>query len=57
MACPQCRRRTTLIVALAPSISRLKFTRKGLLTMLALPNARLLRAAKVKDPRGLSSAG
>jgi DNA processing protein len=49
MACPQCRRRAALIVALAPAISRLRFSRKGLLTMLALPDARLLRAAKVTD--------
>jgi len=53
MACPACRRRSALIAALAPAISRLSFTREGLLALLALPNARLLRAAKVEDPRGL----
>jgi DNA processing protein len=53
MACPQCRRRAALIAALAPAISRLKFTREGLLMMLAFPNTRLLRAAKVQDSRGL----
>jgi DNA processing protein len=51
MACPACRRRSALIAALAPAISRLRFTRESLLAMLALPDARLLRAAKVKNPR------
>ncbi len=51
--CPACRRRSALIAALAPAISRLSLTRHGLLDLLALPNARLLRAAKVEDPRGL----
>jgi hypothetical protein len=53
MACPTCLRRAALIAALAPAISRLSFTRQGLLALLALPNAQLLHAAKVEDPRGL----
>jgi predicted Rossmann fold nucleotide-binding protein DprA/Smf involved in DNA uptake len=53
MACPTCLRRAALIAALAPAISRLSFTRQGLLGLLALPNAQLLHAAKVEDPRGL----
>jgi len=52
-ACPACRRRSALIAALAPAISRLSLTHHGLLDLLALENARLLRAAKVEDPRGL----
>lgn len=52
-ACPACRRRSALIAALAPAIARLSFTRAGLLGMLALPNAQLLRAAGAQDPRGL----
>lgn len=52
-ACPVCRRRSALVAALAPAIARLSFTRAGLLDMLALPNAQLLRAAGVQDPRGL----
>jgi DNA processing protein len=50
MACPDCRRRVALIVALAPAISRLSFTRESLLALLSLPEDRLLHAAKVKDP-------
>jgi len=53
MACPTCRRRSALLAASAPAISQLSFTRHGLLDMLALPNERLLRAAKVEDPGGL----
>jgi DNA processing protein len=53
MACPACRRRSALLAALAPAISRLTFTREGLLGLLALPEARLLRAAKADNPRGL----
>jgi DNA protecting protein DprA len=50
MPCTPCRRRSALIAALAPAISNLSFTRHGLLALLALPNERLLRAVKVKDP-------
>jgi len=53
MACPACRRRSALIAELAPAIARLRFTREGLLAMLALPDERLIRAAKVEDLRGL----
>jgi hypothetical protein len=53
MACPACRRRSALIAALAPAISRLSLTHQSLLSLLALPNTRLLRAAKVEDPGGL----
>jgi DNA processing protein len=54
MACPACRRRSALIAALAPAISRLpNLTRHSLLGLLALPDAQLPRAAKVKDPDGL----
>ena len=53
MACPACRRRSALIAALAPAISRLPLTHQSLLSLLALPNTRLLRAAKVEDPGGL----
>ncbi len=53
MACPPCQRRSALLAAIAPAISRLSFTRHGLLDMLALPNEQLLRAAKVEDTRRL----
>lgn len=52
MACDDCQRRATLIAALAPAISRLSLTREGLLDVLALSNERLLRATRVKNPRG-----
>jgi hypothetical protein len=58
VTCPECRRRSALIAALALAISRLSFTRNGLLTLLTLltlPNARLLHAAKVEDPYGFWS--
>jgi DNA processing protein len=38
-----------MIMALAPAISRLKFTREGLLCLLGLPEERLLHAAKITD--------
>ena len=50
MSCLDCQRRAALLAAIAPAISRLTFTRHGLLDMLALPNAQLLRAAKVENP-------
>jgi DNA processing protein len=55
MACPECQRRSALIAALVPAISRLRFNREGLLGMLGLSNAQLLSAAraKVKNPGGL----
>jgi len=53
MACPACRRRSALIAELAPAISQLSFTRHGLHRLLSLPNARLIRAAKVENPRAL----
>jgi DNA processing protein len=53
MACTTCQQRSALIAAIAPAISNLTFTRFGLLALLALPNAQLLRAAKVENPRGL----
>ncbi len=49
--CPECRRRSALIAALAPAISRLSFSGEGLLGMLGLPNEELLQAAKVGDPK------
>jgi DNA processing protein len=52
MACDACRRRSALLAALAPAISSLSLHRRELLGLLALPDARLLRAAKVEDPRG-----
>jgi DNA processing protein len=52
MACPTCQRRSALVAALAPAISRRSFTHEGLLALLALSNERLLRAARVKNPRG-----
>jgi DNA processing protein len=52
MACDACKRRSALVAALAPAISSLSLHRKELLNLLALPDAQLLRAAKVEDPRG-----
>jgi DNA processing protein len=54
MACPTCQRRSALLAALVPAISRLSFTRYGLLDMLALSNEQLLVAAKAEDPGGLT---
>ena len=51
MACLECRRRSALVAALTPAISRLSLHRESLLSVLALPNAQLLHAAKVKDRR------
>ncbi len=51
MACLECRRRSALVAALTPAISRLSLHRETLLSVLALPNAQLLRAAKVTDHR------
>jgi len=53
MACPACQRRSALIAALAPAISSLSLRRQGLLGLLALPDAQLLRATKVENPRRL----
>jgi DNA processing protein len=53
MACPACRRRSALIAALAPAISRRSLTHQSLLSLLALGNTRLLRAAKAENPGGL----
>lgn len=53
MACTPCQRRSALLAALAPAISRLSFTRHGLFALLALGDAQLLRATKVEDPRGV----
>jgi DNA processing protein len=50
MACPDCQRRSALIAALATAISRLSLNHESLLELLALPNTRLLRAAKVENP-------
>ena len=52
--CDACLRRSALIMALAPAISRLSFTREGLLGLLSLPEDQLLHAAKVKHPREFS---
>jgi DNA processing protein len=52
VACNACRQRSALIAALAPAISSLSLHRRELLSLLALPDAQLLRAAKVEDPRG-----
>jgi len=49
--CPDCRRRSALIAALAPAISRLSFSGEGLLGILGLANEELLQAAKVSDPK------
>jgi len=61
MACPTCQRRSALVAAIAPAIDRqMSFTRHGLLELLALPDERLLAAAKIDDParflRGLQPA-
>ena len=53
MACPNCHRRAALIAALAPAITRLSLRREALLGLLGLPNARLLRAAKIENPHEL----
>jgi DNA processing protein len=53
MACDPCKRRSALIAALAPAISSLSLSRVELLGLLALPDAKLLRAAKVEEPRDL----
>jgi DNA processing protein len=53
MPCPPCQRRSALLAELAPAISRLTFTRQTLLKLLALPDAQLLRAAKIEDPARL----
>jgi len=50
MACTDCQRRAALVAALAPAISRRSFTHEGLLALLALPNERLLRVTKVRNP-------
>jgi DNA processing protein len=49
MPCQPCQRRSALVAALAPAISRLSFTRHALLRLLAFPEEQLLRAAKIKD--------
>jgi DNA processing protein len=55
MACPTCSRRSALIAALAPVISRLApLTRQDLLGLLALNEERLLHALKVQDPSQFS---
>jgi len=56
MACNDCQRRAALIAALAPAISRLPFTREGLLALIAASEDQLLRATKVKNPRALLRA-
>jgi DNA recombination-mediator protein A len=53
MSCLDCQRRAALLAAVAPAISRLSFTREGLLGLLGLPNEQLLQAAKVEDPEEL----
>jgi DNA protecting protein DprA len=53
LACEKCRRRSALIAALAPAISRRSLNHESLLGLLALPNTRLLRATRVPDQRGL----
>jgi DNA protecting protein DprA len=50
MTCPDCQRRAALVAALAPEISRLSFTREGLLELLGLPNEQLLHATRIRDP-------
>jgi DNA processing protein len=59
-ACSTCQRRSALVAAIAPAISRLSLTRHGLLGLLALGNERLLAAAQIDDPgrflRGLQVA-
>jgi DNA processing protein len=53
MSCDNCQKRSALIAALAPAISRLSLNRDDLLGLLALPDAQLLDVAEVEDPRGL----
>jgi len=53
MACDPCKLRSALIAALARAISSLSLHRRELLNLLALPDAQLLAAVKLDDPRGL----
>lgn len=54
MTCLECSRRSALLAALAPAIERIEpLTRQSLLSLLALDEEAVCRAAKVKDPRGL----
>jgi len=51
MPCPTCQRRSALVAALAPAISRGgPLTRERLLGLLSIPNTRLLREAGVENP-------
>ena len=53
MVCSPCLRRSAVLAAVAPAIARLAPRRQRLLSVLALPEERLLRAVRVQDPRGL----
>ena len=53
MVCSPCLRRSAVLAAVAPAIARLAPRRQRLLSVLALPSERLLRAVRVQDPRGL----
>jgi DNA protecting protein DprA len=51
MACSECRRRSELLATLAPAIERIRpLTRQSLLSLLALDEQAICRAAKIKDP-------
>lgn len=54
VACPECRRRSALIAALAPAISHLSgLTRQNLLGLLTLDDERLLDATRIERPADL----
>jgi DNA processing protein len=52
MVCSPCLRRSAVLAAVAPAIARLGLRQHSLLSLLALPAERLLRAARVEDPGG-----
>ena len=54
VACASCERRSALLGALAPAIEQIEpLGRESLLSLLALEDAAVCRAAKVVDPQGL----
>jgi len=53
MSCKECQKRSAVIAALAPAISRLSPSRDELLGLLALPDGQLLGAVGVQNPCGL----
>ncbi len=50
MACSECRKRSALIAVLVPAIERAALTRRSLLSLLALDDARLCLAVGVEQP-------